>query len=116
MASVPGTQKTPLEKARLALEEEVGKWQKLGIDHNSTVHTASSLFDFKIKFMSFHKIVKEKLGITDEEVNLAYCEVMLEQMQELREHVEQQRAAQGTVVEVPKLGILGPNGEVLKGF
>lgn len=112
MTKVPGTAKTPLDKARTALEEEVGKWKELGIDHNNTMHTPASLFDFKIKFMSFHKIVKKKLGITDEEVSLAYMEVMLEQMQEFRAHVEAQRA----VVEVPKLGILGPDGVPIKGF
>lgn len=116
MSKVPGTQKTPLDKATEALEEEVGKWQKLGIDHNSTVHTPASLFDMKIKFMSFHRIVKEKLGITDEELNIAYCQVMLEQMQELRAHVEEQRMAQEKIVAVPQLGILGPDGKAIKGF
>lgn len=114
MNKIPETKKTDLEKANIALLEEIGRWEALGIDHNNTVHTNASVFDFKIKFMALSRVVMEKLGITDEEMNLAYTEIVVEEMKTLRTAFEMQKT--DSDVTIPKLGILGPDGKPIVGF
>lgn len=112
MDKVPGMGKTEAEKLHEKLEEEVAKWAALGLDHNSTRHTPASIYDLKIKLMTLTEIVRDKLQVTDEEFNSYYQTILLKDMQGLREVVEAQQEAQSKL-EVPKLGIIGPNGEML---
>lgn len=107
MEKVPPTEKDPLEKVKNEIEKERREWEKAGITANMTVHPPASLWSTKIKLRALLDLLQEKGIITEEELELTFAEIQLEEMQQLRGIAADQRKA--TIV--PKMTLLDRHGK-----
>jgi hypothetical protein len=86
-----GTVKARLEKAEEALQAELKTWTELRLRPQGW-RMGDEEFMFRCEQLTVAKLIKEKLGLTDEELQLEFKKVTLEQLQQLRPQVVAQQA------------------------
>jgi hypothetical protein len=111
-----GTIQAQLERLVAELQEEVEKWNKLGMNLEGTQHTRESFYLLKMQMQTMINILLAKNFATDDEFNLEFKTLLLKDMQRMREmHEESIREArreaiiQGAVppLLVPKIDLDG---------
>lgn len=110
MDKVPPTQKTDLDKTQEQLDAEAREWSKLGMHPNMTQHSNESMWMFKMQVQSLIDILIKKDVFTEDEINLIYKQLMLIDMQRMREQAMNQRRE----ALVPEMNLLGPDGKPFK--
>lgn len=119
----PGTQKDPLEKLTAKLEKEVEAWNELGMSLENTMHTPSSIYALKMQMQTLINILLEKGIATNEEFNIEFKTLILNDMQRMRAAHEPQireERRQAIVhgvnrdIAVPEIKVIGPDGRDLK--
>lgn len=78
-----GSKKVRLEEVSKALEVELAEWHKNGIDPGNWRMATQELM-VRCEVIALTKLIKEKLDIDEDEMNLMLKEVVLEQMKLLR--------------------------------
>lgn len=120
MEKVPGTGKTPLEKVQAELQEEIDLWNELGMSLNNTTHPPASLYAIKMQVQTLINLLIEKNFFTNEEFNIEFKTLILNDMRRLREFHEPQireerrQAILGggkPDITIPNLRIIGPDGK-----
>lgn len=86
-----GTKKSRLDSLEKSITEEQENWTALGI---SPQQVGADQFYLHSVSIALFRIIKDMLGVDEDEMNIILRETVLEQMQEMRENVEPQvRAA-----------------------
>lgn len=119
----PGTRKDPLEKLTKKLEKEVEIWNELGMNLENTVHSPSSIYALKMQMQTLINLLLEKGIATNEEFNIEFKTLILNDMQRMRAVHEPQireERRQAIVhgvkkdIAVPEIRVIGPDGRDLK--
>jgi hypothetical protein len=87
---------TTIEEVQAALEAEQAEWQKAGLSLPNLVIPAVSqlMFDMQIKLQAMINVLIVNDIISEEELNLQYKKIMLNDMRTMRESApEQEREA-----------------------
>lgn len=119
----PGTRKDPLEKLITKLEDEVKIWDELGMNLENTTHAPSSIYALKMQMQTLINLLLEKGFTTNEEFNIEFKTLILNDMQRMRAAYEPQireERRQAIVhgvkkdIAVPEIKVIGPDGRDLK--
>src|SRR5262245_32415415 len=101
---VPPTQKTEMEKIQKALDHEAEEWNRLGMSANGIRHDAEGIWMLKLQVQAMMNALLQKGLLTEDDVNLQFKQLMLNDMQVYREQAEKQRRDS----LVPDIKLLGP--------
>lgn len=112
MERIPPTQKTDLEKMREAINEEREEWNKRGLNPNMTVHPPASLWTAKMQIRALMQLLIEKGIIEEEDMDLQFQTILLDEMQVIRGQAEAQQTQPN--VAVPEIQLLDQHGRPLK--
>src|SRR5262245_12087940 len=110
MDKIPETKKTELEKLQELVEEESKEWQKLGMHPNMTVHPPESLWTLKMQVQALLNAVIKKGMVTEDEMNIEFRQLMLDDMRNMRAQATQQRRD----ALVPEIKLVDPSGKPFK--
>lgn len=110
MERVPPTEKTELEKIQDEIEIEAAEWQRVGMTGNMTIHSPESHWISKIQIQAMMNIILMKGLCTQEEMNIQFKRLMLQDMRSLRKQAEEQKRE----ALVPDFNVLGPDGKPFK--
>lgn len=102
-----GTIKHRLEEATEALEKEQEKWNELQITPHG-YRMGDYEFYIRCEVLALTAIVREKLGISEDELTLKLRTAVREQMETMRPAVLEQRKKQ--IEQQLTQGIFRPNG------
>lgn len=98
-----------MEELDQLIAQEEKQWQIAGVSRNM-LNTDTYFLDFKVRTLL--RIVEERLGITENEMNIMFKEVVLEKLKEDRKMLVKAMQMQHIAIPRPK-GIIGPNGTPL---
>lgn len=123
MEKVPETKKSELEKVQSELQKETEIWSELGMTLDQTIHPPGSIYAVKMQMQTIINLLLEKGYATNEEFNIEFKTLILNDMRRMREQEEpairearQQHILHGSKpdIAVPQLRLLGPDGRDLK--
>lgn len=118
---IPPTGRSELEKIEEALKEEVEEWNALGMSMDGIGVPPNVVYIIKMQVQTLINVGLAKGYFTNDEFNLEFKKLILEDMQRLRiinepqiRKARMQRIIKGDGdIAVPKFRLLGPNGEDL---
>jgi len=119
---IPETRKSDLEKIEAELKKEVEAWNELGMSLDGTVHVPASIYFLKMQVQTIINFMLEKEIAANEEFNLEFKTLILNDMRRMREENEpnikeaRRQAIVGGAkpqIAVPKIRVLGKDGREL---
>lgn len=98
-----------LKQLNAGLDEEYGYWKNANLPHPSNLFQFGSMqFTFNCEHKTVIKLLKEKFGLTQAELDLVFKQVVLEEMQTLRRIAKDARSQMIRQQIVDGVGIVKP--------
>ena len=117
MESVPPTQKNEIQKLDEQLEEEQKLWNELGMHGNMTVHPPETIWVLKMQMQALMNVLLMTEVITQDDLNIQFKKLMLQDMRGMREQVVQQKRAQIVApsgIQIPRMALTGKDGKKIE--
>lgn len=103
-----------VEAAKQAVHEEQLEWDKIGITLNNLQPQNLQVHLISIKIDAMCQLLVQKGLATEDDMELAFQQVLLAQLQAIRPQLAEQLVQARQQISTPEIGLLGPNGRIIR--